>query len=575
MNKEGNVKAKILVVDDEKNLRFTFNRFLSKEGYEVEEAKDYDEAIDCLKNSTFDLIFTDILLGGKTGIDVLRYVKESGLLIPVVMITGGPNIETASEALRLGAYDYIPKPIFQDTLLRVARIALKQSGLIREKNLYRSNLEAIFRSVEDCIISVDTDMKIVEVNNAIHNICEYSHDELVGKSFDSLDWCCVKDCQAVLMKTIEIKKTVKMPLIECQNHNGPWQTVSLKTSPLIDEMGNFSGAVLILRDETRIAQLEKELQERKQYHRMIGSSEGMQKIFSLIEDLSEVDTTVLIIGESGTGKELVAEALHHGGGRSNKPYIKVNCSALSEGLLESELFGHVRGAFTGALKDKKGRFEMAHGGSIFLDEIGDISPRMQLRLLRVLQEMEFERVGDSTPVKVDVRVIAATNQDLRAKVQAGQFREDLYYRLKVVELNIPPLRERREDIPLLLDNFIKKFNRKFGKDVTAVDDDVMKLFFTYHWPGNIREMEHSMEHAFILCHGSLITMEDIHAEIAALEKERAAPIKSGEGDERQEIIEALEKSGWNKAKAARILGIGRATMYRKMERHNIDPHIPR
>lgn len=574
MNKEGNVKAKILVVDDEKNLRFTFNRFLSKEGYEVEEAKDYDEAIDCLKNRTFDLIFTDILLGGKTGIDVLRYVKESGLLIPVVMITGGPNIETASEALRLGAYDYIPKPIFQDTLLRVARIALKQSGLIREKNLYRSNLEAIFRSVEDCIISVDRDMKIVEVNNAIHNICEYSHDELVGKSFDSLDWCCVKDCQAVLMKTIEIKKTVKMPLIECQNHNGPWQTVSLKTSPLIDETGNFSGAVLILRDETRIAQLEKELQERKQYHRMIGSSEGMQKIFSLIEDLSEVDTTVLIIGESGTGKELVAEALHHGGERSNKPYVKVNCSALSEGLLESELFGHVRGAFTGALKDKKGRFEMAHGGSIFLDEIGDISPRMQLRLLRVLQEMEFERVGDSTPVKVDVRVIAATNQDLRAKVQAGQFREDLYYRLKVVELNIPPLRERREDIPLLLDHFIKKFNCKFGKDVTAVDDDVMKLFFTYHWPGNIREMEHSMEHAFILCHGSLITMEDIPAEIAALEKERAAPIKSGEGDERQEIIEALEKSGWNKAKAARMLGIGRATMYRKMERHNIDPHTP-
>ncbi|MBE9504261.1 MAG: sigma 54-interacting transcriptional regulator [Proteobacteria bacterium] len=568
------MKAKILVIDDEENLRFTFERFLKAKGYEVAEAKDYDEAVEHLKDSPFDIIFSDILLGGKTGIDLLRYVKEKGILAPVIMITGAPDIETASEAVRLGAFDYISKPVFQDTLLRVAKIALQQAILIQEKNRYRSNLEAIFRSVEDGIVSVDNEMNIVEVNHAIKNICKYSREETAGKNFHSIHLPCNKKCQSVLMQTIETQKAVEMYRLECQNSEKADQVVTLRTSPLIDEMGNFSGAILIVRDETHVVQLEKDLEERQQFHRIIGKSEKMLKLYSLIEDLTEVDTTVLIMGESGTGKELVAEALHHGGGRSKKPFIKVNCSALPENLLESELFGHVKGAFTGAVKDKAGRFEKANGGSIFLDEIGDISPRMQLRLLRVLQEREFERVGDSTPVKVDVRIIAATNQDLRARVREGVFREDLYYRLKVVQLNIPPLRERREDIPLLLDHFIKKFNHKFGKHVTGLSDDAMKPFFNYPWPGNIREMEHSMEHAFILCHGNMITVEEVTPEIIDFAKSSAPSEEMGEGDEHQRIIEALKKSAWNKAKAARILGIGRATMYRKMEKYNIDPDSP-
>lgn len=569
MNAE--VKVKILVIDDEENLRFTFNRFLSKEGYEVVEAKDYEEAITSLKNNNFDLIFSDILLGGKTGIDVLRYVKESGVFTPVVMVTGAPNIETATEAVRLGAHDYIPKPVFQDTLIRVARIALKQADLIREKNSYRANLEAIFRSVEDGILSVDNDMKVMEANDAIHNICNYSRDDIIGRSVDSIQLGCSKSCQAILMQTLETKKAVEMPHLDCHACEGPLQTVSLRTTPLLNEIGDFAGAVLIVRDETRINFLEKELEDRQQLNRIVGGSKKMQKLFSLIEDLSGLDTTVLITGESGTGKELVAEALHNGGEGSDRPFVKLNCSALSENLLESELFGHVKGAFTGAIKDKKGRFEMAHGGSIFLDEIGDISPSIQLKLLRVLQEMEFERVGDSTPIKVDVRVVAATHQDLRVKVQAGQFREDLYYRLKVVELNVPPLRERREDIPLLLNHFMKKFNSKFAKHVRSVSDDVLKVFLGYIWPGNVRELEHAMEHAFILCHGTVITMEQLPAEIAG----NNLPSSGGGDDERKNIIEALEKSGWNRARAARMLGIGRATLYRKMERYNIKPDSTR
>ncbi|MBT3260359.1 MAG: sigma-54-dependent Fis family transcriptional regulator, partial [Deltaproteobacteria bacterium] len=210
--------------------------------------------------------------------------------------------------------------------------------------------------------------------------------------------------------------------------------------------------------------------------------------------------TVLITGESGTGKELVAEALHYKGGRNHKPLVKVNCSALSDNLLESELFGHIKGSFTGAVKDRIGRFQMADGGTILLDEIGDMPPKIQVKLLRVLQEKTFERVGESTSIKVDVRVVACTNQALREKIEQGEFREDLYYRLNVVEICVPPLRERKEDIPFLIDHFVKKFNKNINKDIFGISTDVQKVFMDYSWPGNVREMEHALEHAFILCH---------------------------------------------------------------------------
>ncbi len=295
----------------------------------------------------------------------------------------------------------------------------------------------------------------------------------------------------------------------------------------------------------------------------------MQEIYSLIENLADVQTTVLITGESGTGKELAAEALHYKGIRSHKPLVKVNCSALSEGLLESELFGHVKGAFTGAVKDKLGRFQRADKGTIFLDEIGDISPRIQLRLLRVLQGMEFERVGDSTPVKVDVRVIAATNQDLSAKIRRGDFREDLFYRLKVVEINVPPLRERQEDILFLIDHFVEKFNKKFEKEIKAVSADVQKIFMDYEWPGTVRELEHTLEHAFILCRHNTITMDHLpaHFQTSSIVKTRVH--RHEEGDETRKILQALEKTGGNKAKAARLLGFDRKTLYRKIEKLNI------
>jgi transcriptional regulator with PAS, ATPase and Fis domain len=300
----------------------------------------------------------------------------------------------------------------------------------------------------------------------------------------------------------------------------------------------------------------------------------MQEIYRLLGDLARTDTTVLITGESGTGKELIAKALHYSGPRAFKPMITVNCSALAENLLESELFGHVKGAFTGALKHKVGRFQAADQGTIFLDEIGDIAPSVQLKLLRVIQEKELERVGDSQSIKVDVRIITSTNQPLKQKVERGEFREDLYYRLKVVEIVLPPLRERREDIELLVIHFCDLFNSKFGKGIEGVTDDVLHAFRQYEWPGNIRELEHAIEHAFVLCHGNIITIDHIPPEI----REPYGSIKGHPGwhskesnhtGSKQNIMDALKKAEGNRAKAARILGISRQTLYRKMREGDI------
>jgi len=345
--------------------------------------------------------------------------------------------------------------------------------------------------------------------------------------------------------------------------------VTITTSPLIARKGEFSGAVLVVRDETLLSNLERDLKERQHFHNIVGQNSEMQKIYAIIEDLADVETTVLITGESGPGKELIAEAIHYTGRRSSNPLVKVNCSALSETLLESELFGHVKGAFTGADSEKTGRFQRADKGTIFLDEIGDVSPRMQLRLLRVLQEKIIERVGDSTPIRVDVRVIAATNQDLAKKVKTGQFRKDLYYRLKVMELSLPPLRERKDDIPLLVSHCIKKLNKKLSKKIDGVSEAVQKIFMDYSWPGNVRELENTLEHAFIVCHHNTITLDHLPQNLTSLHDKRAhIPLDEGTVGQKA-ILEALEKAGWNKSKAARLLGVNVRTIYRKLEKFNI------
>ncbi|MCC6694148.1 MAG: sigma 54-interacting transcriptional regulator [Candidatus Hydrogenedentes bacterium] len=574
--------SRILVVEDEAVLQLTFSEFLKQQGYDVVCAADYQQALTYLDAYDFDLIITDIILAGKTGVDLLRTIRERDLACPVVMITGEPNVETASEAVRLGAFDYLAKPVTRDALQRVARLALDQKRIADERDhyakqmdIYRSDLQAIFNSVNEGIITVDADMCVRQVNTAAARILGLATCALSRKPFSSIR----KDferAQDALEETLRTREPVVDRRIQLQNGDDE-KVLVINTMPLISERGSFVGAVLMIRDMTRLTRLERQLEDSQQYRNIIGKSGKMQEIFQLIRELAGTDSTVLICGESGTGKELVAAALHHASARGKGPFLRVNCAALSDDILESELFGHVKGAFTGAVRDRIGRFEAANGGTILLDEIGDISPRLQLRLLRVLQEREFERVGSSSPIRTDVRVIASSNQDLEQKIRAGEFRQDLYYRLNVVRIHLPPLRERRQDIPLLVDHFCRRFNSTIRREVTGVSADAMELIMNYPWPGNVRELENCIERAFIVCHDTFILPRHLPPEILAQRPSSMTPALAnqmggtdGDGqNERQQIEQVLHQTDWNVAKAARRLGIARNTLYQRLRTLNI------
>jgi DNA-binding NtrC family response regulator len=301
--------------------------------------------------------------------------------------------------------------------------------------------------------------------------------------------------------------------------------------------------------------LRKELTKQYRFHDLVSKSPKMQKIFELARTVAKSNSNILILGESGTGKELLARAIHNESPRANGPFVAVSCVAIPDTLLESELFGHEKGAFTDAIAQKKGKFELAHGGTLFLDEIGDISPKMQLTLLRVLEEKEFTRVGGTKPIKVDVRIIAATNRDLQKAVQEGRFRDDLYYRLNVITIQLPPLRERKEDIPLLVQHFIEKFNLQMGKKVERISDEALRILMQYDWPGNVRELENTIERAMVITKGKVITPEDI--EIPGLQKSFPPPEseKTLEAVERAHILRVLNETDWNIQRSAQILGI--------------------
>ena len=344
------------------------------------------------------------------------------------------------------------------------------------------------------------------------------------------------------------------------------------TRVLRDDDGQAQGVVLVLHDVTELEAIRDQLGNRRGIHGIIGRHRTMQEIYELVEKLADSDATVLVLGESGTGKELVASAIHHSSHRRAGPFVKVNCAALSESLFESELFGHVKGAFTGALRDKVGRFELAQAGTIFLDEIGDVSLAVQVKLLRVLQERQIKRVGSSETVDVDCPVISATNQDLTRSLAEERFRSDLFYRLNVMPIEVPPLRQRREDIPLLVDYFVELFRARTGRKIHDVDDAALQLLTDYPWPGNVRELENAIEHAFIRCRGEVILARCLppHLQPSAspppTHVEAQAPTVT---DERASVLRALEKSQWNRNEAARQLGMHRTTLWRKMREFDL------
>ncbi|TAK01121.1 MAG: AAA family ATPase [Candidatus Manganitrophaceae bacterium] len=349
-----------------------------------------------------------------------------------------------------------------------------------------------------------------------------------------------------------------------------------KSAGQVEVIGGLSAKFMwqLIEERIKSKAMAEVLRDRYSFENIIGRSEKMQEIYRLIPKIAKTNSTVLIEGESGTGKELIAHSIHQFSPREEKAFIRVNCGALAEGLLESELFGHVKGAFTGAITHKLGRFELADGGTLFLDEIGDISPATQVKLLRVIQEGEFEKVGDSRRIKVDVRIIAATNKDLKKAVEMREFRQDLYYRLRVVPIHLPPLRERKDDIPLLVNHFIDRFDKEMGKKVTQVSPDAMEILMEYDYPGNIRELENIIEHVMVFCSGDTIRAEHLlkdiqpsRSDIVGRVIEREDPLRAME---QELILKVLKQTGWNYKKTAERLKLSRTTLWRKVKEYAME-----
>jgi DNA-binding NtrC family response regulator len=451
-------KPQILLIDDEKQSCDALSLLLRKIGYTVETSHSGEHALNLLQDASFDLIISDLVLPGISGIDVLKWVKDDSPETCVILITGKASAETAVEAMREGALDYITKPFNLDRLKVQIEKALEKRRLIMENKYLRQQLHGRYR-------------------------------------FDNL----------------------------------------------------------------------------------IGTSQAMQRVFSRMEKVTATDSTILILGASGTGKELVARAIHYNSPRKNKPFIAINCGAIPAELLESELFGHVKGAFTSAIADSPGKFEVANHGTIFLDEIGDMPQQLQMKLLRVLQEHEFERVGSNRRIHLNIRLISATNVDLQERVKNGEFREDLYYRLNVIPIHLPPLKERRGDIPQLARFFTEKICREMNRPQVTIGDDAMQAMEAYHWPGNVREMENIIERTIALTDSQVISRKELPSDIGKRPSQPASfPLQVTTGGidmnriiadmEREMIAQAMSLGGGVKARAAELLKINRTTLVEKIKR---------
>lgn len=440
---------KILIVEDEETLAASLKRVFTKEGYSVDLAGDAETGLEIIENNSYDLIITDIILPGINGIELLKRIKERDPDQIVIIITAYASLETAVEALRAGAYDYVIKPVIHEEIKQIVRNAL------RERTLRRENI-----------------------------------------------------------------------------------------------------------------QLKRELERHYDFSHIIGESPAIKKIISEVKKIANAKSNVLLLGETGTGKELIARAIHYSSSRSARPFIPINCSAIPENLLESELFGHVKGAFTGAVSSKRGLFEEANGGTVFLDEIGELSPRLQAKLLRVIEDQEIRPIGSNRSTKVDIRFISATNRDLLQLVKEGKFREDLFYRINVITIQLPPLRERGEDLVLLINFFIEKYSREHGKKIEKINDDVIEILKRYHWPGNIRELQNIIERAVLISDDGIIKKEHLPENLFEKEDsftEHVLNQKLSIEDYTKAFIMRYQNT-YTEQQLADMLGITRKSLWEKRKR---------
>lgn len=444
--------------------------------------------------------------------------------------------------------------------------------------------EKIIDTMAEALVLIAPDGTILMVNKSFEKMLGYETDEIIGQSCQLLHcdlcemgrknktfskWC------SLFSYGLDVKKRCHV-----RRKNGTYLPVLKNASLLRDENGEDIGAVEILTDISELDRLDqtigilsRQLNEEPSFHGIIGKSPAIQKVFELIEKASWSEAPIIIFGDSGTGKELVAQAIHKLGKRKNGPFVQLNCAALNESLLESELFGHVKGAFTGAYRHRIGRFETANDGDIFLDEIGDVPLSIQVKLLRVLEQKQIERVGDHQPIPVDARLITATNKNLKELIQKGEFREDFFFRINVIPINIPTLRERLDDIPLLVDYFSRELCKRTGKKITGLTTESLDLLLSYSWPGNVRELKSVLEYAFVVAEKGLIRADQLPQSIL---EDEAKPIQKKKTDphdepaEKSELIEALTQTHGNQSEAARLLDVSRVTVWNRMKKYDID-----
>jgi len=434
--------------------------------------------------------------------------------------------------------------------------------------------DVILDSINEGVFTVDLHWRVTAFNHAAERITGVPRQKAVGQPCSEVFRADICEKQCALKRTLNTGRPIVNAMAHIIKDTGERVPIRISTALLRDDSGTVVGGVETFQDLSQVEQLQKELESRYTFEDIVGRSPAMKNLFQVLPQIAESNSTVVIEGASGTGKELFARAIHNLSPRKNGRFVAINCGALPDTLLESELFGHKAGAFTDARHDKPGRFAVADRGTILLDEIGDVSPAMQARLLRVLQERSIEPLGSVEPVPIDVRVVAATNKNLAKLVRAGKFREDLFYRIRVIHLKLPGLKQRREDIPLLVGHMVAKFNRLEGKDIAGVSDEVLVQLMEHDYPGNVRELENIIEQAFVLCRGGLIEPRHLPPELRATSSPRASDASGSvslKSMERFLIIEALRRHEGNRTGAARDLGIDTSTLYRKIKSMKIQP----
>jgi sigma-54 dependent transcriptional regulator, acetoin dehydrogenase operon transcriptional activator AcoR len=428
------------------------------------------------------------------------------------------------------------------------------------------NLEMVLDSMSEAIIAHDLERKITFFNRAAERMTGLSRKEVLGGDCHRViqGGLCGSRC-SFCEECVPTFELMQYPVV-ITDRDGRSHQVEMTVVPMQDASGEVVGALAVGRDVTELHQLRQSLKREKSFEGLVGKHEKMQALYGLIREVAPSDVTVLVQGESGTGKELVAAAIHSLSDRAGRPFVPVNCAALPEGLLESELFGHVRGAFTGAIRDKRGRFESADGGTLFLDEVGELTPATQVKLLRVLQERRFEPVGSEGSVDVDVRIISATNRNLKEQVKKGGFREDLYFRLCVVPLTIPPLHERRTDILVLADHFLERFCAETGRAIPTLSGETSRVLMDYPWPGNVRELMNVLQYALVMTRGGVIEPGHLPPELSAV-KQKSTRNRAGRKRKltTEQVRDAMDRANGNRAEAARLLGVGRSTLYRYLD----------